>query len=164
MPAAPLTDEQIAFAEGGRLIHLAGCDGFLTPSLTPALACRVEDDRQTLTVLLARQHAVRLLADIQGNGRLSVLLSQAGRPAQLQLRGRDARPHSVGTAELAALEAQREAIAAELLPLGFSTSYSYALHRYPDEALVAIRLTISEWQRPALHDQVFYDDGRKALA
>jgi len=164
MPAAPLTDEQIAFIEGGRLIHLAGCDGFLTPSLTPALACRVEPDRQTLTLVLVRQHAVRLLADIQGNGRLSVLLSQAGKPAQLQLRGRDARPHAVGAAELASLEAQREAIAAELLPLGFSTGYSYALHRYPDDALAAVQLTVSEWQRPALHDQVFYDDGRKTLA
>ena len=164
MPAAPLTDEQIAFAQGGRLIHLAGCDGFLTPSLAPALACLVGPDRLSLTLILVRQHAIRLLADIESNRRLTVLLSQAGKPVQLQLRGSDAQQVAVGPQETAALEAQREAIAAELLPLGFGTRYSYALHDYPTDSLAAIRLTISEWQRPALHNQVFYDDGRKALA
>jgi len=144
---ATLTDELIAFLQGGRLLALASCDAFLSPTIAPALACLVDEDKRTLTVLLSRKQAGRLLADIAGNPHIALLASQPGQPQKLQLKGRDAQEVTLPANAQACIEAQREAIAAELLPLGFGTRYSYALCD-DQQDLDGIRFTLAELIRP----------------
>ncbi|QDQ26026.1 hypothetical protein FNU76_06495 [Chitinimonas arctica] len=146
--AALLTDDLIAFLQGGRLLTVASCDAFHSPALAPAIGCEVAHDRSSLTVLLARSQAGRLLADVAANGGLTLLCSQAGQSLRLQIKGRDAREVAIGAAERALLARQREALAAELLPLGFATAYGYALCDCPVDELLGLRFTPCEVLRP----------------
>lgn len=129
----------MTFLHGGRLLALATCDAFSTPAIAPVVSCLVEADRQHITVLLAHQHASRVLSDISAHGQLTLLAAQPELAASIQVRGIQAVQVEVSSLDLAGLAVQRESLAAELLPLGFSSRYGYALSDFDTAALVAVR-------------------------
>lgn len=95
--AVVIADELAAFLEEGLGIHIATRNGRFEPSGARALALRVHEDREHVTVYLASVAAERLMDDLRANGQAAVGVARPVDERACQLKGffvesRDARP------------------------------------------------------------------------
>lgn len=147
MLVEPIPPDVAAFLESGHLLSLAtqGVDGL--PTLSPALACEVAEDRQAVIVYLAGPAAGRALADVATNGLVSLLCAMPQGMPNVLLKGNDAALVPAGPAAIATVDHRREAMAAEQLLAGMPTEFSYALGSYAAGTLMAVRFTPRSCQR-----------------
>ena len=90
-PAALIAPEHAAFLVPGVSVIAASRDARLVPSVSRGVACRVSEDRRSLTVLLRRTPAATVLRDIADSGWITTCHSQPSTHRTIQLKGRDAR-------------------------------------------------------------------------
>jgi hypothetical protein len=147
MPNHLLTPEIVAFLESGHLLTLATQGERGMPTLSPALACCVMDDRTSLLVYVSAPTAGDALANVAANGQVSLLCAMPGGPHALQVKGHDAALCPVGDDAGRLIQDRREALAAELLMSGFGAEFGYALGDYPQDRLGALRFTPLQLER-----------------
>lgn len=141
MSSTPLTEDQAAFIAGGVSITLAARDMRRVPSLVKVLGCRVSADRRAVTVLVDAAAARQVLQDIAATGAIAVVYSRPSTHHTLQIKGSDARQVVPAATDHELVAAHNSAFAADLVPLGYSREFSFAIHGLGDE-LAAVQFTV----------------------
>ncbi len=79
--------EMAAFLEEGLPTHIATRNANLTPSGARATAVKVDADRERVTVYVPAVAAPSLLADLQDNGQVAVVLARPADERSCQIKG-----------------------------------------------------------------------------
>lgn len=118
--AAPprLAEDDARFIQSGQSITLGSCSSTLQPSIAVGLACRVAPDRQQISVMLRPSQSADLLRDVRGSGQIAVTVNQPTTHRTIQLKGHDARVHSIDASCIAEIAAQTSAFAEEIIAIG----------------------------------------------
>ncbi|HEY9104720.1 hypothetical protein [Chitinimonas sp.] len=138
---SPLTDELVAFLEGGRSLTVASRDAALRPTLAKAVAACVAADRSSITVLLPRSQSLQLLRDVAASGQIAAVFSQPGSHRTVQLKGNDAREVAASVEDRLQLERQRGQLVEELTAFGYPVAMLEAFLDCRADDLAAIRFT-----------------------
>jgi hypothetical protein len=142
-PPPPIGPEQAALLAGRLSLVVASRDAALRPHLVRALGCRLEPGARELTVLLSLDAAAPVLADLQANGRISLVCSQPSTHRTLQFKGDDAHrvPLTAADEALAAEHAHR--FGEEIGTLGFAPELVQTMLAH-EAGMAAVRFTVAE--------------------
>jgi hypothetical protein len=138
--AAPLLDEDLcAFVRSGVSVGVATRDAAMRPHVTRVVGTRHDGER--VVVLLPRAQALDVIADVEANGRIAMVITQPSTHRTYQFKASDARivPSEHDARECA--EAYRDAFARELQLVGWPHAYTEALLEGIDDELVCIAFT-----------------------
>ena len=123
--------ELAAFMQGGVSIMVASRGIQNMPSAVRALGCRVlpgpEPGRDRIRVLVPVPQSRTLLQDIRATGRVAVVFSKPTTHQALQFKAEDALVAALEEADLAAVEAYRTVMSAEVQRVGFPAEGALAL-------------------------------------
>jgi hypothetical protein len=150
-PPAPIIDAaHAAFLRGRVSIVAASRDGHNVPTLMRALGCRLSRDRREVTILLRASQSGRLLADLRTNGIIAVVFSEPSTHRTLQLKGDGATVHPLQRGDATLLARYRDAMVAEICPLGYAEALIRAMFACPlgDAVAVTFRPTQAFSQTP----------------
>ena len=142
-PTSPIGPEQAALLEGPVSMIVGSRDAQLRPHVTRALGCRLDADRRRATVLLPRDAAAQVLADLRANGRVAVVASQPTSNRTLQIKGSDATLQPCSVDDEALAERHLTGFVEEIGQLGFSPEVARTLHGHA-AGIVAVAFTITE--------------------
>ena len=140
-PESLIDAAQAAFLQGGVSISAASCGARPFPSVCRVLGCSIAENRQRLTVMVARSYAQELLEDVAHGGRLAVVFSQPSTNRTIQIKGDHA---EAGVPDAQMLEAVRihcDAFVDEVQRLGFPAPLVRSLLFCPEGDIVAIGFT-----------------------
>lgn len=140
MTSIALTEAQARFLQGGVTIVVSSRDRRRVPSLSRALACRVESDGQ-LQVLLVRSQSQQLLSDIVESRRVALVFCQPSTHETYQIKSDDVSIVPVTKWARTAAQAHAQAFADDIVPLGFSRAFALALHSATEDDYVVIQLS-----------------------
>jgi hypothetical protein len=140
-PEFSLDAELAAFICGGVSIIAASRDQQNRPSLVRALGCRLSADQRRVTILFGTAQGQPLIQDWKGQADIAVVFTQPSTHRSIQLKGSDARLEDAQAADVALVEAYREALAADLGEIGYAREFSLALLDCPQGALTAVSFT-----------------------
>lgn len=113
-----LAEDDARFIQSGQSITLGSCNPALQPSIAVGLACRVAPDRQQISVMLRPSQSADLLRDVRSSGRIAVTVNQPTTHRTIQLKGCDARVHSIDAACIGEVAAQTSAFVEEIIAIG----------------------------------------------
>jgi hypothetical protein len=148
MPALsplPLDPDLARFVTGGVSVNASSASAASVPSLCRAFGCRLAPDGAHLRLFFAGPQAADLLRDASASGALAVVFSEPSTHRTVQIKGRDARRVPLAEGDLACVQAYRTAFAQSLVFLGFTEQMVRTLLDCPDEALVALAFTPSDF-------------------
>lgn len=125
-PKLQLDAASVALVESAHAAKLLGASGGgQRGTLTHAYACRVAPDGRQVTVTVARSQSAPLLAALERDRRVALVVCHVQSLTTLQLKGSDARLVEVGPAERAAAVAHGE----EFARFGGSVGYDARMLR-----------------------------------
>lgn len=139
--AAALDAAQASFIQGGVSVILASRNAGLVADAIRGCGCRVSRDRRRVIVLVDRQRAEPLVADVTANGQIAVVFSQPSTHRTIQLKGTDASVVRPKPSDRALVASHREDWVDELCGIGYSREFAKAFWGRLPEALVAISFT-----------------------
>jgi len=113
-----IPDRVIEMVHGPSYLQLGTRDDSLRPAHTAAVGGMVHDDRQTVTVFVPSARAERIVAHLEGNGRVALGIGQASHEAY-QIKGTYLSRRPTDAADVARQEAYRKALLADALRVGF---------------------------------------------
>lgn len=137
--AALLSEDVAGFIQSGLSITVAARGERLVPSIARAVACRVDEARREVTVLLFSDAAGPLLHDIAANGRIAVCFNQPSTHRTVQLKSGAARPVPASAQDLAVARASLDRFGIEIAQLGWSPAFADALCWREPSHLVGLR-------------------------
>lgn len=137
VPTVLLDAGQVAFMQGGISISVgsAGRDG---PQLVRALGCKVAEGGASVTVFVPESRSQAVQRDVFANGAIAVVFTQPSTHRTMQVKSREARVTALTAADLALVDAYREAFLAELEPMGFTEPMVRAFLACPPGELVGL--------------------------
>lgn len=157
MPPTPPTlsiDRATAdFFQGGVAIDMAARDHRNIPRVGLALACRVADDGERVTLLAAEHMNGRFLDALRATQLIAAVFCVASTHRAMQVKGVDARIERGGPADCALVDAVIDKVLADWLPLGFAREVCMVHLDYQPDQLLAIsfRPTALFQQTPGPH-------------
>lgn len=130
--AEPVLNPELAtFIQQGVAIAAGSCDAGLRPSMARILACRVDPDRQRITLLLDQQSNQTLLADAQRSQQLAVVFCLPSTERAIQIKGSDIHLEVAHADDPARVAQHAEDFAAEIIPKGYTHSFACGYHEPP---------------------------------
>lgn len=136
---ALISEDNAAFIQQGVSINVASRDVRHVPSLTRALACRLDGGR--VRILLLASQCGALLRDIERCGQVAAVFSQPSTHRTLQIKGSDARLDPPGDADRACLAATEAAFARDLMLIGFDRTFVRRMFTHDPDDLRALVFT-----------------------
>ena len=138
LPPPVIDAAHAAFLLGRVSIVAASRDDRNVPTLMRGLGCRLSRDRRQVTILLRASQSEALLADLRANGVIAVVFSEPSTHRTLQLKGTGATvgPLQRGDAQL--LTRYRDAMLAEICPLGYAEALIRTMLSCPPQDAVAV--------------------------
>jgi len=144
MPA-PLTEDIIDFIESGEVsIYVAACSAQLRPSATRAFSCRVSRETGSVTTWVSEPAAPGLLADISGNGRLALVVSNIETCETLQLKAVDAEVAVPDPSDRDRIAGYHQAFIEQAAGMRYPEAMLRSMMQYRFDRLAAIVFTPSE--------------------
>jgi hypothetical protein len=138
-PPPPVLDAgHAAFLLGRTSIVVASRDARNVPSLSRALGCRLARDRRRVTVLLRAAQSRQLLADLAATDAIAVVFSEPASHRTLQLKGRAVAIAPPQRSDAALMARYRDAMVAEICPLGYAEALIRAMFSCPFEDALAV--------------------------
>lgn len=138
----PILDpEHAAFIQGRVSIVVAGRNADLVPEVARGCACRVSADRRRVTVLVDAARSQPLLAAVESNGLVAVVVSQPSTHRTIQLKGTDARVARATVADRKASESNLTAWVEELASIGFDRELARSIRGAEIAEMVAVTFT-----------------------
>jgi hypothetical protein len=113
-----IPDRVVEMLTGPSFVQIGTRDENLRPAHTYAVGAIVNEDRQTVTVLVPTARAARILPHLQANGRIALGIAQASHEAY-QLKGTYLATRPADADDLARQEAYRRELLADALRAGF---------------------------------------------
>jgi hypothetical protein len=144
LPAPIIDAAHAAFLLGRVSIVAASRDARNVPTLMRGLGCRVSRDRRQVTVLLRASQSASLLADLRASGVIAVVFSEPSTHRTLQLKGEDARVGPLQRGDAGLLARYRDAMVAEICPLGYAEALIRAMFSCPVDDAVAVTFRPSQ--------------------
>jgi hypothetical protein len=138
---AVLDEHNAAFIQGGLSVIIATRNAELVPDVVRGCGCRVSRDRRRVTVLVERERAAGLLADLEAGGMIAVVFSEPSTHRTIQLKGTDATPVRTTSADRALTARHLAGWVDELTRIGYRPEFARALRGPADQALVAVAFT-----------------------
>lgn len=136
-----LEDAHVALLREPVSISIAARDARCIPTVVRALGLRLTEDRQRLTVLVSGSSARALLACLQNNGAIAMVIGRPATHRTIQLKGTDATIEPALSSDHALVARHRDAFIQELLSIGYKQPFvSGVLPASPDE-LTAVTFT-----------------------
>ncbi|SFF39111.1 hypothetical protein SAMN04488120_103153 [Fontimonas thermophila] len=126
------------FLLSGLSIGVAARDAAGRPSIARACGLRLPPDRSSLRVLVVRDQALDLLADVEALGMAAAVFSEVSSHRTLQIKSTQTRVEPADGDDLAALDAQVERFAATLDAIGHAPEFTAALLGQRGQAIAAI--------------------------
>jgi hypothetical protein len=137
-PTVKIDRATAEFMHGGVAIDMAAQDRRHIPRVGLALACRVADNGERVT-LLAAEHMNRRFLDALGASRvIAAVFCLASTHRAMQVKGVDVQVEQGGPVECALVETVIEKVLADWLPLGFSKQMCMVHLDYQPDQLLAI--------------------------
>ena len=143
-PAMVIPDEQVAFLVPGVSVIVASRDSRMVPSVCRGVACRLSDDRRSLTVLVRRAASATLLDDIARSGWVASCHSLPSTHRTIQLKGRDGRIEPALGDDLALATEFADGFCEQLATFGYAENFVRSLLFVAPEDLAAVRFTPTE--------------------
>jgi len=109
---ARIDDELKAFLESGPSVIVGTRDVGLAPEITRAWGPRVSEDRRSVSVCVPLATSAKTLDNLADNGRIALACALPTTVKSVQLKGTCIETSEPDAADLAAVEAHREAFAA----------------------------------------------------
>lgn len=131
-----ISDELAAFLESGLSIVVGVRDDALRPDGAAALAARVHDDREHLTLFLYEENAARLMPIIAQCAQIAVTLDLPTRHRACQVKGVVVSTRAAVDAERAEVERQLDAFNRDLEELGYPRAMFAQWKIWPCTAIV----------------------------
>lgn len=138
LPAPLLDAAHATFLLGRVSIVAASRDGHNVPTLVRGLGCRLSRDRRQVTILLRASQSSCLLADLRANGSIAVVFSEPSTHRTLQLKGSGASVGPLQRGDVGLLARYRDAMVAEICPLGYAEALIRAMLACPVDDAVAV--------------------------
>ncbi len=134
-----LAAPQLALLREGVGVSIASRDADHLPDLVRGVGHRVERSGQ-LTVFVSRVDGAGVLANLLANGAIAVVFSQPSTHRTLQVKANRVTISDARKADLATVERCREAMARELVLMGFPHELMRRLLSFDPAQLAAVRL------------------------
>jgi len=141
-PPVLLGPEQRALLRRHVSIIVGTRDADHRPHVMRAVGCRLSDDHRRLTVLMPLASGRSVLADLQANGQIAVVISEPSTNLALQLKGEDGTVVAPGPQDLALAERTLLDFVDEIGRLGFPALVAQTMLCH-DEGLAAVQFTIA---------------------
>jgi hypothetical protein len=113
-----LSEELVAFIEGGQSIHVATRDADLRPDGARAVAAFVEPDRVHMTVFVPEAALHRVLPNLEANGDAAVVFGRPTDDNACQVKGRFVGQRPATEADRPAMLAQWDRFREKLIQIG----------------------------------------------
>lgn len=141
------------FMQGGVAIDMAARDHRNIPRVGLALACRVTDDGERVTLMAAEHMNGRFLDALHATRQIAAVFCLASSHRAMQVKGVDAHVERSGPADCALVDTVIEKVLADWLPTGVSREASMVhLDYQPDQLLtISFRPTALFQQTPGPH-------------
>lgn len=141
------------FLQGGVAIDMAARDHRNIPRVGLAVACRVADDGERVTLLAAEHMNGRFLDAARATGLIAAVFCVASTHRAMQVKGVDVDIQRGGPADCALVDTVIERVLADWLPLGFPREMCMVHLDYQPDQLLAIsfRPTALFQQTPGPH-------------
>jgi hypothetical protein len=123
---------------GGVAIDMAAQADRHIPRVGLALACRVADNGERVTLLAAEHMNRRFLHALEASRTMAAVFCLASTHRAMQVKGVEAQIERGGPAECALVETVIEKVLADWLPLGFSKEMCMVHLDYQPDQLLAI--------------------------
>lgn len=123
---------------GGVAIDMAAQDHRHIPRVGLALACRVADHGERVTLLAAEHMNRRFLTAVGASRTIAAVFCLASTHRAMQVKGVDVQVERGGPAECAVVDTVIEKVLADWLPLGFSRDMCMVHLDYQPDQLLAI--------------------------
>jgi hypothetical protein len=142
MEQPPLLNASVAaFVQSGLSITVAARDERLVPCIAKALACRVDESRREVRVLLFADAAEAVSKQLALNGQIAVCLSRPSTHETVQLKGRDARTALATAQDVAWARRSLDLFADDIGRLGWNRDFADILLWRDPADLIAICFT-----------------------
>ncbi len=132
-------------------ISIAGRNASLRPSVAHAYGARVAEDGKRIRIIVLRDEAHQVLADIAANGEVATVYSDVRSFRSLQIKGHDAIIDKFDAADAETQARHHRMTADELVALGYAPSLAngvFSVPRHPDFVTVAFTPTDIFQQTP----------------
>jgi hypothetical protein len=136
-----LDAEQRAFLVSGVSVIVAARGDDRTPTLMRGHGVRLARDGERVVVLLAESQAHPVLRAIGRNGAIAAVFCQPSTHRTIQLKGTDALIAPSVPGDRALVAAYREALADDLVRLGYGRDHAFAMLTADPSDLVAVEFT-----------------------
>jgi hypothetical protein len=136
-----LNEKWAAFIQGGVAITLASRDAQNVPTLVRAIGCRVEGNKQRVTILVTGSQAEPVLKAIRSTGTIAAVFTQPSTHISLQLKGNDAALTRVRATEVRWSKTQQDAFVADTSSIGYPEDLIRAVFWFDPADLMAITFT-----------------------
>ena len=120
-----IPDRVIEMIHGPSYLQLGTRDDGLRPAHTFAVGGMVHGDRQTVTVFVPSERVERIVAHLEGNGRIALGIGQVSHEAY-QVKGIYLSRRPTTGEDVARQEAYRKALLADALRVGFPEEIAHA--------------------------------------
>jgi len=121
-----IPDRVIELLHGPAYMQIGTRDAALRPAHTFAVGAVVHEDRETVTVFVPSARAGRVLADLEGSGRVALGIVLASHEAY-QLKGSYLSTRPTDASDLARQETYRKALLEDALRAGFPEEIAWPL-------------------------------------
>jgi hypothetical protein len=141
-PLPPLLSESVAeFIQSGLSITVAACGERLVPSIAKAVACRVDEARREVRLLLFAERSAAVCRDVASNGQVAVCFTRPSNHQTVQLKGSDAVTALSTPLDVASARQSLDRLIEDLLPFGFARRMLDSFFWGETADLLAIRFT-----------------------
>jgi hypothetical protein len=141
----PLLDEATAaFIQSSVSINASSRTAENVPVTARGAGCRVSKDRRTVTLLFSAPGSEALLESVRVTGQIATVFSRPSTHQTIQLKGKDAVAVPLPRGHIALAQRHREALIAEVTPLGFPEAVTRALLWFDPSDLTAVTFAPTE--------------------
>lgn len=137
-----LTPDIIDFMESGDVsLYVAGCSAQLRPCATRAFGCRIARRSGVVTTWVSATATSALLADISGNGRLALVVSDIETCRTFQLKAVDAAIATLDAADHERIAAYHDAFIERAIGMGYPEPMIRSMMQYRLDQIATISIT-----------------------
>lgn len=137
-----ISSDDAAFIQQGVSICVASRDVRHVPSLSRALACRI--DGEQLHLVLSRSQCVALVRDIEKSREIAVVFTQPSTHRTLQIKGHDAKVLPANPDDIELTRQAEAGFALDLEKIGFGHAFVRRMFACDNEDLCVVRFTPSD--------------------
>lgn len=133
-----LDAEHARFVQSGVSITLSSRNEAMRSSVGKGIACRVSEDRRTVTVFLMRKRAAPVLVDLEAGFPVAAVFCLPSTHRTIQLKAGAASVAPMDAAQAPEAMRQKEALALDLATFGYTPSFVRAYFSYEADDMVAV--------------------------